>query len=572
MASRLSSSAVSLEIELTKVGEKLVHLPSSTEEIIKSLVPTENILSMLPQSASISMIKPLNPIIKALIAEDLVRHSNMAVKISVACCICDVGDQEFFELVVTVFEKVSSSDEGYTKMIKVLKALSSGKFVVMMCHLQLDGLIVRLFRRFLTATDSNSSAVVSKMEKIMTMIIKESKERLVNLLAMSGKSKNEIASPVRVQLAKKVLKNYVDQLNPDNPDTTVNPESEKKTLAIIETPMPSKSVTTGNGKRKKQIQSVEHGENLVGSRIKVWWPEDNTYYKGTVKSFDHFIKKHKVWHDDGDKESIDLKKQKWELVEEIFTASPEWFQSNRPDVMAQSAEHGENGSGQVGQAPPPGDIISVQGYSVKQSIAPILEAIFNKHGDILADCSFQVASVRTCFLEVICEVVKRIESSDVSTIISDMEDIQRQVSEAHAANINVSWLRDQLKIIHTRNEALKKTASLKEMKVNTIMLKRAARTDLIKRCEELVAAQERCVTAEVCIKVLDKRADLVTDKPISTIIAKRAARADMMERCRERVVAQEEFEKAERCVTVLNLVENKLSKDILESQCEITHG
>ncbi|GKE63905.1 probable sugar phosphate/phosphate translocator, partial [Tanacetum coccineum] len=38
MTSRLSSSTVTLETKLTKVGEKLVHLSSSTKEIIKSLV------------------------------------------------------------------------------------------------------------------------------------------------------------------------------------------------------------------------------------------------------------------------------------------------------------------------------------------------------------------------------------------------------------------------------------------------------------------------------------------------------------------------------------------------------
>ncbi|GKA44431.1 phospholipase-like protein, partial [Tanacetum coccineum] len=241
--------------------------------------------------------------------------------------------KEFFELVLTVFEKVSSSSgECYTKMIKVIETLSSGEYAVMMCHLQLNGLIVRLFKWFLTAAGSSSSDVVSKMEKIMTMIIKESKElphELVNLLAMNGKSSKEIASPVRVQLAKKVLKNYADQLNPDIPDTTV---SEKKTLAIVETPMPSKSVTTVNGKRKKQIQSVEHGKNLVGSRIKVWWPEDNTYYEGTVKSFQSHNKRHKVWYDDGDDELIDLKTEKWELVEDV---------SPMLDYI-QSVEHGEN--------------------------------------------------------------------------------------------------------------------------------------------------------------------------------------------------------------------------------------
>nr|GEZ29930.1 phospholipase-like protein [Tanacetum cinerariifolium] len=87
----------------------------------------------------------------------------------------------------------------------------------------------------------------------MTMILKESKElprELVNLLAMNGKSKNEMASPVRLQLAKKVLK-YADQLIPAilEPDMAINPESEKKTLAIVETP--SKSVTMVNGKCKR---------------------------------------------------------------------------------------------------------------------------------------------------------------------------------------------------------------------------------------------------------------------------------------------------------------------------------
>nr|GFB64480.1 phospholipase-like protein [Tanacetum cinerariifolium] len=150
---------------------------------------------------------------------------------------------------------------------------------------------------------STSSDVVSRMEKIITMIIKESKEL----------PREHIASPSRVQLAKKVLKNYVDQVSPDIPDTTV---SEMKTLAIIETPMPLKSVTM-NGKRKKQVQSVEHGKNLVGSRIKVWWPKDNTYYEGTVKSFQSHNKKHKVWYDDGDDELLDLKTQKWELVDDV---------------------------------------------------------------------------------------------------------------------------------------------------------------------------------------------------------------------------------------------------------------
>ena len=55
---------------------------------------------------------------------------------------------------MTAFEKVSSSSGGcFRKMIKFLKALSSGKIVVMMCDLQLEGLIVRLFKQFLSVAE-----------------------------------------------------------------------------------------------------------------------------------------------------------------------------------------------------------------------------------------------------------------------------------------------------------------------------------------------------------------------------------------------------------------------------------
>ncbi|GKE67370.1 hypothetical protein Tco_1521531, partial [Tanacetum coccineum] len=54
------------------------------------------------------------------------------------------------------------------------------------------------------------------------------------------------------------------------------------------------------------------------------------------------------------------------------------------------------------------------------------------------------------------------------------------------------------------------------------------------RCEELMAAQEQCVKAEECLKVLDR----LEDKPISTIIGKRVAPVDLREGCRQLVIAK----------------------------------
>ncbi|KAI3806921.1 hypothetical protein L1987_22839 [Smallanthus sonchifolius] len=71
------------------------------------------------------------------------------------------------------------------------------------------------------------------------------------------------------------------------------------------------------------------------------------------------------------------------------------------------------------------------------SIADI-NNVLAKHGDIAAECLFKTDSMRSSILEVVCEVVRRVQTNDV---IEKMEEIESQVSDAEAANIDVSWLR-----------------------------------------------------------------------------------------------------------------------------------
>ncbi|KAF4399484.1 hypothetical protein G4B88_022567 [Cannabis sativa] len=56
-------------------------------------------------------------------------------------------------------------------------------------------------------------------------------------------------------------------------------------------------------------------EDLIGCRIKVWWPLDKEFYEGTVKSFDTTKKKHVILYDDGDVEVLRLERERWELVD-----------------------------------------------------------------------------------------------------------------------------------------------------------------------------------------------------------------------------------------------------------------
>ncbi|PIA60309.1 hypothetical protein AQUCO_00300069v1 [Aquilegia coerulea] len=65
----------------------------------------------------------------------------------------------------------------------------------------------------------------------------------------------------------------------------------------------------------KQPSGKDPGEDLVGSKIKVWWPDDKKFYESVVESFDPIMKLHKVVYLDGEEEILFLKEERWENVE-----------------------------------------------------------------------------------------------------------------------------------------------------------------------------------------------------------------------------------------------------------------
>ncbi|GAB2228234.1 hypothetical protein Droror1_Dr00010064 [Drosera rotundifolia] len=77
-------------------------------------------------------------------------------------------------------------------------------------------------------------------------------------------------------------------------------------------------------RRKQNVMTDEvfetpHGrkhykEDLVGCRVKVWWPKDKTYYEGLVAEFDASKMKHRIEYDDGDEEILNLRKEIWEMI------------------------------------------------------------------------------------------------------------------------------------------------------------------------------------------------------------------------------------------------------------------
>nr|GMC68927.1 sister chromatid cohesion protein PDS5 homolog B-like isoform X1 [Ipomoea batatas] len=74
--------------------------------------------------------------------------------------------------------------------------------------------------------------------------------------------------------------------------------SKKRTARPTKPSERSNSGETSKKRKRKCSPSEKaarkQAEKLVGSRIKVWWPIDQTFYEGGIASFDYFEKKHKV--------------------------------------------------------------------------------------------------------------------------------------------------------------------------------------------------------------------------------------------------------------------------------------
>ncbi|XP_024995527.1 microtubule-associated protein futsch-like isoform X2 [Cynara cardunculus var. scolymus] len=74
---------------------------------------------------------------------------------------------------------------------------------------------------------------------------------------------------------------------------------------------------------KKVIETIKYDDSLVGLKVKVWWPEDKTFYDGVIESYDSKTYKHKVLYEDNEEEILNLKKEKWEIVQGISAHTEE---------------------------------------------------------------------------------------------------------------------------------------------------------------------------------------------------------------------------------------------------------
>ncbi|KAJ4913671.1 hypothetical protein Rs2_08292 [Raphanus sativus] len=104
-------------------------------------------------------------------------------------------------------------------------------------------------------------------------------------------------------------------------------KSASKSKKEVKEPIEESPNTSSKRKRslgKEKASDLQNPDgNIVGSRVRVWWPIDKAYYKGVVDSYDSAKKRHLVIYDDGDQEILNLKKQKWHFLDESETEGEE---------------------------------------------------------------------------------------------------------------------------------------------------------------------------------------------------------------------------------------------------------
>ena len=105
-------------------------------------------------------------------------------------------------------------------------------------------------------------------------------------------------------------------LNPGSdpsPSPSTSQKHKKPLLSIPSSKTPSPPIKP---KTPPSAETKPQKSDFVGRRIKVYWPLDQVWYTGEIKSYDPKSDKHQIQYDDGEEESIELEKEKIKWIED----------------------------------------------------------------------------------------------------------------------------------------------------------------------------------------------------------------------------------------------------------------
>ncbi|KAL6899052.1 hypothetical protein ACP4OV_005710 [Aristida adscensionis] len=145
----------------------------------------------IEQSLGSSVMEAIQPSLKAVTREELLKHEDEDVKVLWATCFYEITRitapdapynddilRDIFYLIVGTFRVLSDvNSQSFGRRVSILETVSRCRACVVMLDLECDDLITEMFRTFLTLSGaSHEQNIVKSMQTIMTLIIDESED------------------------------------------------------------------------------------------------------------------------------------------------------------------------------------------------------------------------------------------------------------------------------------------------------------------------------------------------------------------------------------------------------------
>ncbi|KAL4312571.1 hypothetical protein GQ457_01G045440 [Hibiscus cannabinus] len=152
--------------------------------------------------------------------------------------------------------------------------------------------------------------------------------------------------------------------------------------------------------------------------------------------------------------------------------------------------------------------VSVGKYHVKASISLTLQSIFDKHGDIAANCQLESASMRAYYLECLCAVIQELHSTSFKQLTRvKVKEIFAVLKDVESANIDVSWLRAPLNEISEAVDLVSQLQTFEAKKVKYESSAESVKKELESRMENLAQKEKEAADAQELVAKTKARFD-----------------------------------------------------------------
>ncbi|KAK4562211.1 hypothetical protein RGQ29_004895 [Quercus rubra] len=142
--------------------------------------------------------------------------------------------------------------------------------------------------------------------------------------------------------------------------------------------------------------------------------------------------------------------------------------------------------------------VSVGKYHVKESLASILQSIFNKYGDIAASCHLESNAIRSYYLECVCTVVKELQSISVLQLTkSKVKELSAILKDVETSQIDISWLHGIINDITVDVELINHHRSIEVAKADCDRDIKSTREELESLLEQVADTRARLSELEI---------------------------------------------------------------------------